>query len=113
MGSPICSKVDVNGGRIQKFMSKQSFDSQQIRPIFVEVGSKGMPKGVAGKLMIPPEGGFRGVDELIDGKRSHGLIGMPGIGEKIAPGHSVLEPVLSQYGKGITGEYGVTVRTVF
>ncbi len=113
MGNPICSKVDVNGGRIQRFLSKQSFDSQQIRPIFVEVGTKSMPKGVAGKLMIPPEGGFHGVDELINGKRSHGLIGMPGIGEKIAPGLSVLQPVLSQYGKGIAGEDGVTVRTFF
>ena len=72
-----------------------------------------MPKRVTGKVMIHSEGGFHGADELIDGKRSHGLIVLSGIGEKIAPGLTVLKPVLSQYGKGVTGEDGVTVRTVF
>lgn len=60
-----------------------------------------MAKRVTGKPMLHCEGRFNCVDELIDGKRCHRLIGMLGIGKKIAMRFSVLKPVFRQYDKGI------------
>lgn len=53
-------------------------------PFSKRCNPKACLKKVAGKPMFHPKGGFHGENELVDGKRSHGLIGMSCIGEKIA-----------------------------
>ena len=95
-GCAICGKVDIKGGGIQGFMAEESFDGEQIRAIFVQVGAERMAKRVAGKPSWPSKAVFMGMD--VPGKE-------PGVNrpvlsvllwEKIAQRFSAGKPVLCQ-----------------
>lgn len=86
MGDPVFSKMDIDRGGIQGFMAKQRFDGEQIRSIFVKMGTKSMAERMAGEPMFQAKGGLHGIDELVDSKRSHWQIRMPGIGKRYPMG---------------------------
>ena len=48
-------QMDVDGRGFQGFMTKQCFYGHKINPVFIEVCSKSMPEGMAGKAFGPSE----------------------------------------------------------
>lgn len=48
----------VDGCGSNGFMSKESFDSQKVRTILVQMGSESMPESVCGDPVFPTESRF-------------------------------------------------------
>ena len=49
------SQMDIDGCGFQRFMAKQGFYGHKINPVFIEVRSKSMPKGMACDAFGPSE----------------------------------------------------------
>lgn len=52
--------MDIDESGIQRLMPHKIFDGQKVRPIFIEMGTKSMPEGMAGDPMLPSKGSFMG-----------------------------------------------------
>lgn len=50
--------MDIDESGIQRLMPHKIFDGQKVRPIFIEMGTKSMPEGMAGDPMLPSKGSF-------------------------------------------------------
>ena len=48
-------KVNVNRGGMQGFMSQKSLNGKQIHPVFIQMGTKSVTEGVAGKPAFPSQ----------------------------------------------------------
>ena len=58
----IAGKVDIYRSGIQGFMSHKSFYGKQIRSIFIQMCTKSMAEGMAGKPAFPAQPVLVGVD---------------------------------------------------
>ena len=58
----IAGKVDVDRGGLQGFMTHKSFYGKQIRSVFIQVCTKSMAEGMAGKPVFPAQSVLMGVD---------------------------------------------------
>lgn len=94
-------------------MPEQCFNSEQVGPIFIKVGTKCVPECMAGKTVLPAKFCFFGGNKLIYGIRSHGPLGVILVGEQKPPWPAGMEPVLCQDIQGIPGKEGIPVRTGF
>ena len=52
--------MDIDESGVQRLMPHKIFDGQKVRPIFIEMGTKSMPEGMAGDPMLPSKGSFMG-----------------------------------------------------
>lgn len=105
--------MDINGGRIQRFMSKEGLDSKKIGTILVEMGAESMAEGVAGKAMDPAKLCFAGENGLVYGVGDHMLVRMAVFREKPSHGFAGWEPVISKNLQGVRRKNGITVRASF
>ena len=58
--------MDIDESGIQRLMPHKIFDGQKVRPIFIEMGTKSMPEGMAGDPMLPSKGSFMGPHKSLD-----------------------------------------------
>ena len=107
---PIRSKMDINGGGVQRLMSKQGLNSKKVGAIFVEMGAESVAERMAGQLMLQAEFAFFGRDKLADGIRNDMLVGMVPFGEEPAGRFSKSEPVVRKDLQCQGRQNGVPVR---
>ena len=94
-------------------MSKQGFNGKKIDPIFIQVGTKSMAKGMAGDAWLPAKSPLLGVDMSGKIKGINGLIRIILFREKPAGGSAEFEPVPGKDIQSIFRKNGISVRTVF
>lgn len=58
----IGSQMDVKGGGIKGSVSHQGFNSKQVHPVFIKVGSECVTERMAGKPAFPAEPVLMGMD---------------------------------------------------
>lgn len=105
--------MNIEQGRIQVLMFHKIFNGQQICPIFIKVGSEGMPERTACDPVLPAERFFMGAHMPHDVK----VINRPGrIGlfwKKPAAETSVFKLILCENIQSMLGKDGVAVETAF
>ena len=69
--------MNINIGGCNGTVPHESFESKQICAIFVMVGGKGMPEGMAGKTVFPAEFFFVKKNKIRDALMINRLIRMP------------------------------------
>ena len=110
---PIRSKMDINGGGVQRFMSKQGLNGEKVGAIFVEMGAESVAERVAGQLMLQAKFVFFGRDKLVNGIRNDMLVGMVPFREEPAGWFSKSEPVVRKDLQCQGRENGIPVRPGF
>ena len=66
--------MDIDESGVQRLMPHKIFDGQKVRPIFIEMGTKSMPEGMAGDPMLPSKGSFMGPHMAADIKGREGNV---------------------------------------
>lgn len=105
--------MDINGGRVQGFMSKDCLDGKKVCAVFVKMGSQGMPERMTGNTSFPSEPVFvfmdmPGQEEGVDWPARVSLFR-----EKPSHGSPACEPVLRKDAKSILRQDGIALLFVF
>lgn len=94
-------------------MSHESLYGKQVNSVFIQMGAKSMPEGVAGNPALPSKSVLMGMDMSGKEKRINGSVLPILLWEEITGWFPVGKPVLCQQIKGSFPEEGITGRTVF
>lgn len=105
--------MDIEGGGIQRLMSKEGFDGEQIRAVFIKMGAESVAERMAGKAVADAKLVFFCKDELVHGISDHMLLGLSGLREKPAYWFAKGKPVGGEDFQRERGENGIAVRTCF
>ena len=95
-GRTISGEVDIDGSGIERFMSKEGLDGEEVSTVFIEVGAEGMPKGMAGEPPGPAEAFLMGMDVPGEEEGVNRPVLSILLWEKITQRLSAGKPVLSQ-----------------
>ena len=109
----IPGEVDINEGGTQGLMSKELLDGEQVGTVFVQMGTAGMPEGMAGEPPWPSEAVLVGMDVPGKEERINGLILSALFWEEISRRFIISKPVLCKDVKGGPGKKGIAVGAVF
>ena len=101
--------MNVDRGGIQGFMSKQSFDGEQVRTVFIKVCAKSVPERMAGETFFPAKTAFVLMDVSGKEKSVNGSGRVELFREEPAGRPPVLKPVLGKEVQGGFGKNGITV----
>lgn len=105
--------MDIDQGRIQKSVSHEIFNSQQVCPIFIKVGPKSVAERMTGEPVLPSKGIFMCPHVTADIKSINGPGRIRLFREKPTSWTSVSKPVVREDIESFLGKDGVTVGTVF
>ena len=111
-GGAIPGEMDINGGGIERLMSKEGLDGEEVGAVFIEVGAEGMPEGMAGESLWPAEAFLMGMDVPGEEEGVDRAVLPILLWEKITHRFSAGKPVLSQDVQGGLREDGITVRAI-
>jgi len=109
----IGSQMDVKGGGIKGSVSHQGFNSKQVHPVFIKVGSECVTERMAGKPAFPAEPVLMGMDMPGEEESVNRPVLPILFREEIAHWLFIGKPILSEQVKGSFGKDGITVMAVF
>lgn len=91
-------------------MSQQSLDGQQIRSVFIKMGSESVAERVTGETVFPAELSFFGKDKLVYCERDYVPVRMDPVWKEPAAWPAINEPVIGQDIQCPGGEECIPVR---
>lgn len=77
-------------------MAKESLNGEQVGAVFIQMGAKSMPEGMAGETLSPTKPAFMLMDMAGEEESINRLVSAILFGEEEAPGPAISEPVLSE-----------------
>ena len=104
--------MDIDQGGAEGFVPHEILNGQQIRPILIEMGSKGMPERMAGDAVLPAEGILQFPHFPHNVKRIDGAGFVFRMREKPSIRSAGIKPVVCEDIQCFLGKNGITVRTV-
>ena len=108
----IPGEVDIDGSGIERLMSKECLDGEEVGAVFVEVGAEGMSQGVAGQAVRPAEAFLMGKESLVYGIGDDMLVRVSLFREKPSHRLSISFPVIGEDKEGVGGKDGKAVGPV-
>ena len=109
----IAGKVDIDRGGMQGFMSHKSFYGKQIRSIFIQMCTKSMAEGMAGKPALPSQPVLVGMDVPREEEGINRSVLTALLREEISHRTVTFKPILCQKVKGCFRKNGIPVISAF
>ena len=92
----IPGEVDIDGGGIERLMSKEGLDGEEVSAVFIEVCAEGMSQGVAGQAVWPAEAFLMGKEGLVYGIGDDMLVRVTLFREKPSHRLSISLPIIGE-----------------
>ena len=105
--------MNIDQGRIQRLVSHEIFNGQQVCPIFIKVGAESVAERMTGEPVLPSKGIFMCPHMTANIKSINGAGRIRLFREKPTGWMSVSKPVVREDVQSFLGKDGVAVGTAF